>query len=192
MSTRKRSARVTQEEVDERISELITIEAELIAQGKKLSTQDIMKRFGVSARQALRYKNRVSERTKQPLEPAQGYQIAQTLLTAIPLISSVLKDDLEKLNAMSGETESETLALIKARRDQSQAIARFGSQFLKELRELGLISKASNGDEQNTSARTNGESALEETEMTSEFYAEVEQELLEFQRGLEEPDAEFV
>ena len=188
MSTRK-PTRVSQNEVDERINELVILDAELASQGKTLSIQDIRDRYGVSSRQAQRYKKRVFERTRKPLEKDQGYQIAQSLLSAVPMINRVLNDDLQRLNSMSGETEGEELALIKARRDQAQAIFRFGSQILKELRELGLVSKAN--EEVPKSDPTFADLASD-PEITSQLQAEVERELEEFARELEATESQFV
>lgn len=159
--------------IERRLADLRDLRAELESEGETLTTSLISERCKVSKRQALRYKNQLDQ---EQLEAASGGKVANSLLEIVPLMAKILKEDLKSLDEMKSDSQPERLALIKTRRDQVIALSRLGSQFLKELRDLGLLPK--------TSKERSFERGLS-SQLSAEMQAEIErvadEELQEFE-----------
>jgi len=186
MNKQEQPKRASQAVIKERLDQLADWKLELALAGKDLTAQMIMERFNISRRQADRYRAWLKEREPAELQQRSGPTLANSFLQSLPLINHVLRQDLERLNQMSSDSESESLALIKARKEQALALAKTGGQFLKELRDLGLLGTTSTSD-QHDSDRDEIEQS-ENSQLQDEIIEAVERELLEFERELEKAE----
>ena len=166
------------------MQELEALKSELALKGEELTTSLIMERFGLSRRQALRYLQKLENSSKPELDAELGMALAGRYLRSLPRVNDVLRSDLEALGQLQSESESESLALIKARREQALAIARLGGQFLKELRDLGLIENPPKGSSEEGEC-DESISLADHSELHAEVSEAAERELQEFQRELE-------
>jgi hypothetical protein len=163
--------------IEKRLADLRDLRAELESKGERLNTANISQRCQVSKRQALRYKNQLDQ---EELDARSGGKVANSILEIVPLMARVLKEDLRALDKMTSDSQPGKLALIKTRRDQVIALSRLGSQFLKELRDLGLLPKSSK-----VQHFERGLSSQMSAEMQTEIERVADEELEEFEKELE-------
>jgi hypothetical protein len=173
--------RANTEEVEKRLASLREWNKELESNGERLTIPMIQDRLGLSRAQAGRYRRRVFGINS---EQDMGKALVQNFVSTIPTITAILREDLGLLNEMAGDSERENLTLIKARRDQALAIARLEIQILKELKDLGVMSKDPTDRIDQDQSETDQDSNSESREFKAEILKQAERELREFELEL--------